>query len=106
MLNENTYDPKVESAWMGLGASNETMIARLNELDRRAVDILLAGEPQDANLAPAVLDRVAKVRDFLSLLGAMPAEEPSHGLVEATLRKVAASTVVGGESVEGAAANV
>jgi hypothetical protein len=94
MVQDNAYYGAAESAWQGRGSLSDTMIAKLTEQDRRAVDILLAGEPQGEELPAAVLDRVNAVRRFLTLLDAMPAHEASATLAEATLRKIAAAQVV------------
>lgn len=94
MLQDNAYYGTAESAWQGHGSLRDTMNAKLNEQDRRAVDVLLAGEAQGEELPAAVLERVNAVKRFLNLLNAMPAEEPSATLAEATMHKIAAAQVV------------
>lgn len=107
MLHDNIYHAEAESAWKGLGSFRDAMNARLTDIDRRAVDILLAGEQQDGDgLTPAMLERVNTARRFLSLLGTMPAEEPSAGLVAATLSRISASDVVATQTPTNPSANV
>lgn len=69
------------------------MGAKLSENDRRSVDLLLAGESadHDGGLSPAMLERVNSVRRLLGLLSAMPADEPSTGLADATLKRIEAA---------------
>jgi hypothetical protein len=90
MLNENTYH-EVEPALAALNSSR-SMNAKLTDIDRRAVDLLLAGDSsaEDGGIAPAMLERVNTARRLLGMLNAMSPEEPSSGLADATLRRVAA----------------
>ena len=76
------------------GLLNGTINARLSEADRRAVDFLLDGDSSVSQemtspmAGRSFMERVNSVRAVLSLLQAMPTEEPPAGLVEATLRKL------------------
>lgn len=71
-----------------------SMNARLNENDRGAVDFLLNGDSHVAERESspmahnAFMERVSAVRRLMSLLDAMPADEPSKDLLEATMRRL------------------
>ncbi len=95
MLGENTYDNTDESASLA-ARFGSGMDARLNDIDRRAVDFLLSGEPADTR--DAQMPQINAARRVLAVLGAMSVEDPSGKLAEATLQKVAAAQVVSAQN--------
>lgn len=102
MLADNTYHGMDEAAWSHLAET--VMDARLLEQDRRAIDFLLSGDPADKQ--DVGMPRVSAAQRILSVLGALPAGDPPATMVEATLRKAAASQLAGSPNPPSASANV
>lgn len=88
MLRDNTYHAEDEAALPPIGTSRDAMNVRLNEVDRQTVDMLLSGEPANDGLDASMLERVHSVRRILSVLEAMPADEPRIDLTQAVLQKL------------------
>jgi hypothetical protein len=78
------------------------MSTRLNDDDRRAVDMLLDRQTEPgksgfvASMQPVFTDRLNSVERLLNMLEQIPAAEPPANLVARTLRRVEESDAIHG----------